>query len=234
MGKKRNTVDLNKLNESDLKALEYLGRLLSYFTDDYSELAKRLTVAFGSPAAVFIAPKEELLNIEGITEKGAEFISDFRNLCSDYFSVLQGKRVRVFNSETAYNYLKDKFMGLKNECIALMILNSQGYIVYNEIICEGSVNIVPVYIREIIRLCIEYDTDTVIIAHNHVSGSPIPSNNDVKSTREIQFALEGIYVSLYDHIIIADNDYFSMRSSGWLKDITSNADNFRRCVIEDE
>ena len=234
MGRPRKINSISKLNEAEFKSLNNIKKLISYFTDDYDALSERLFFTFGSAEEIFIADKTELMKIEGITEKISDFLCNFQSICKDYFSGIYSSRIRVFNSETAYNYFKTKFIGLKNECIALMVLNSHGYILFNDIISEGSMNIVPVYIKEIIRLCIEYDTDTVLIAHNHPGGSPIPSSNDIKSTREIQLALEGIYVSLFDHIIIADDDYFSMRSSGWLKDITGNADDFRRGLLEME
>ncbi len=231
MGRRKTKPDFSNLSEAESSELNYLSNLLSYFTDDYEDLAKRLTKACYTTGSVFIAKKEELLQVEGVTEKIADFISNFSNICNNYFADFQHTKLRIFSSEVAYNYFRAILIDRKTECIALMILNSHGYVLYNKIIGTGSINIVPVYIKEIIRLCIEYDTDTVLIAHNHPGGSPLPSSNDIKSTREIQLALEGIYVTLYDHIIIADGDYFSMRSSGLLSDIYASTDEYRRGFV---
>lgn len=88
-----------------------------------------------------------------------------------YQEDLHNADVRIYNTDSAYQILKNKFYGRKTEIIVAMILNSRGQIVYNNIITEGSVSIVPVYIKKIIQLCIDYDADTVILAHNHPSGN---------------------------------------------------------------
>ena len=99
----------------------------------------------------------------------------------------------------------------------LLILDSKGYLKYMGIVNEGSVHGVPIYIRQIARLCLLYDADAVYLAHNHPSGNCTPSRQDIQTTKEIELALSGIDVILSDHFIFTDEDYLSMRATGVLQ-----------------
>ena len=74
----------------------------------------------------------------------------------------------------------------------------------------------PIYIRRLLQLCILYDAQNVLLAHNHPSGSAAPSRNDITATRQVEMALESIDATLNDHIIFAGEDYLSFAKSGWL------------------
>lgn len=83
-------------------------------------------------------------------------------------------------------------------------------------VSEGSISAVPVYIRRLLQLCIRYDAQHVLLAHNHPSGNAAASQNDIVATRQVEMALESIDATLNDHIIFAGDDYHSFAKSGWL------------------
>ena len=111
---------------------------------------------------------------------------------------------------------RPKFLGRTTEAVCLMLLDGRGRLIYNDVLSEGSITAVPIYIRRLLQLCILYDAQNVLLAHNHPSGSAAPSRNDITATRQVEMALESIDATLNDHIIFAGEDYLSFAKSGWL------------------
>jgi len=200
-------------------------------TGDTEELAKALLFRFDSFAGVISAPIKELMKVKGMEHSAAKFITDIPRFFRRYIDDMNSPNLRVYSTEIAYKLVRNKFFGRKTEIIVLVILNSKGQVVYNNIIAEGSVSMVPVYIKQIMQLCVEYNADTIILAHNHPSGNPSPSKGDVVATKEVQMAVESIYVTMHDHMIFTDTDYFSMRGSGWLESIVRGTEQVRQNAL---
>lgn len=192
--------------------------------------AKRLTGIFGSFSGVLEAPEGELEAVGGVDAKTADYLQMLGKLTEYYIEDKNTRLKRVYDSKFAYEVLKPEFIGRKTEAVILLLLDGRGRVCYNEVINEGSISEVPIYIRRIVELCLKYDAYTSIIAHNHPSGNPIPSKNDIHATRDIEFALNGIDVELYDHIIFAGTDYLSMKSSAWLERIKDEVNIYKEAM----
>jgi len=84
---------------------------------------------------------------------------------------------------------------------------------------EGTVNHTPLYVREVVKRALELGASAIIMAHNHPTGDPSPSRDDIALTREVRNALKTVGVSLHDHIIIGRKGHCSLRSlkviDGW-------------------
>ncbi len=186
---------------------------------DTNPIAHELLNRFGSIIDVCDAPLEELIKIKGITQNVAvllKFIPQF----SRYYANRQAEtQSRVYDTESAYNLIKPQFIGKKDENVVLILLDSKGRVLYCDVISEGNINTVPLYIRKIITLASAYNAAGAIIAHNHPSGSVMPSPGDIAATKKLFAAFETIDVSLHDHIIYAYPDTFSMKDSGLLEHI---------------
>lgn len=198
---------------------------------DVRVLAEALLKKFGSFAQVLGAPVSQLAKVPGIGLKTAEFLHMMPHFARYYLDDLAVNHKRIFDIETSYEQMRHKFLGRTKECIAVILLDSRGHMVYDGIVCEGAVSQVPLYVRSLVQLCIEFNADSVILGHNHTSGNPAPSRQDIVATKELQLALDGVYVSLEDHVIFTDTDYTSMRRSGWLTDVTAAAERFRKDMI---
>lgn len=194
---------------------------------DTSKCADALLKKFGSFTAVVNADLTELISVGKISEITARSIKAVAVYSRMYMNSVFSNNMRVFNTESAYMMMKDNFFSRNHEYIGLMILDRKGYVVYNDIIAQCDVRTVPSYIKRVISLCLKYDGDSVILAHNHTSGVTIPTREDIVATREVQLALHGIYVTLFDHLIIADGDYSSMRKAGIIKSITEEVNSFK-------
>ena len=122
----------------------------------------------------------------------------------------------VYDTDSAVELFRPKLLGRTTEAVCLMLLDGQARLLYNDILSEGSISAVPVYIRRLLQLCIRYDAQHVLLAHNHPSGNAAASQNDIVATRQVEMALESIDATLNDHIIFAGDDYHSFAKSGWL------------------
>lgn len=209
-----------------------LACLLSYVMEEKQArtAAKNLTDCLGSFSCVLESPASEMEQVEGMTPRAAEFLQRLKAGTDYYLADKVSGMQRVFDTESAYEVLKPKFIGRKREIVALLLLDGRGRILYNGIVNEGSVSEVPIYIRRVVELCLKHDAYTAIIAHNHPSGNPLPSRNDIHATRDLEFALNGIDVVLDDHIILAGNDYTSLKSSEWLGQIQAEVKQYKQAL----
>ncbi len=161
----------------------------------------------------------------------ASALAAYPDLFRAYMESKNQARTRIVDTKTAFAAVQNKFFGRKTEIVVLLILDSKGYLKYMGIVNEGSVHGVPIYIRQIARLCLLYDADAVYLAHNHPSGNCTPSRQDIQTTKEIELALSGIDVILSDHFIFTDEDYLSMRATGVLQKLRHDIATLKRHII---
>jgi DNA repair protein RadC len=100
------------------------------------------------------------------------------------------------------------------ERVRILYLNARNMLIRNEPLSEGSVDEAAVYVREVIRRALEYHATAMILVHNHPSGDPQPSQQDIRLTREIVEAARPLGISVHDHVIVGARACASMRSLG--------------------
>ena len=205
------------LNEERRIALleEALGLVLT--PSQARKACKNLVAAFDSFERIFAAPEAVLRSIPGITEPAVRLLQLVIRLSQAYMEEQPGNYRYVYDTTSAAEAMAPKFIGRKTEAVALLMLDVQGRVVYNEIICEGSFSEVPLYLRQLLQLCIVYQVEDVYLAHNHPSGVLAPSENDLLMTDRLITALQNIGVTLLDHLIFAGDSYFSFQEDGVLK-----------------
>lgn len=170
---------------------------------------------FGSFAGVFLAPEEELTALLG-ERRAPRYLRLTTELARAYLEDSSRDLKHVYDTDSAVELFRPKLLGRTTEAVCLMLLDGQARLLYNDILSEGSISAVPVYIRRLLQLCIRYDAQHVLLAHNHPSGNAAASQNDIVATRQVEMALESIDATLNDHIIFAGDDYHSFAKSGWL------------------
>lgn len=175
-----------------------------------------LLSALGSFDGVFAAPEEALRDIPGVGPETARFLRLVVRLSQTYLEERSWNLRRIYDTASAVELFRPKFLGRKTEAVCLMLLDGRGRVMYNEIICEGSISEVPLYLRQVLQLCMEYKVEEVFLAHNHPSGLAVPSQNDLVVTDRLLVALNSINITLCDHVIFADESYYSFLESGVL------------------
>ncbi len=155
---------------------------------------------------------EELTSIKGIgTSKACQLIG----------AIELGKRISNYseNLSQIINSPKKAFQELRNdfledqESLITLFLNSRNQLISKKTIFIGTINKQIVSPREIVKHAISVKAINIIIAHNHPSGNLNPSNSDIKTTDKIQRSLKLFELNLNDHIIMTQNNYFSMKEN---------------------
>lgn len=180
---------------------------------DTNPTAHILIEKYGSIAKVFDAPYEELIEIDGIGANSAILIKSLPQFAREYSQ--SSCDIKIINStEVAGEYFMPHFVGRTEETLFLLTLDNKGSVIKNVLVAEGSVNQVNINVRKIVELSLKHNSSMVIIAHNHPNGVALPSLADISATKKVKSALELVGITLFDHIIVANDDYVSLADSG--------------------
>lgn len=186
---------------------------------DTNPIAHNLLQRFGSLSNVLEAPIEELKKVDGMGEAGAMLLKLIPNLARAYMVDKEKAPIRFHNTKSMGDFLMRRYIGLVNETLTVIALDSKKRVLYCEAVYEGSIDTLPIHIKRIVEIAVLYNAASVILAHNHPSGNLMPSTEDARSTKQVYQALSSINVNLEDHFVIIDGDYFSMADSGFLKQV---------------
>ena len=213
---KKNSLQLLRFSPEEAEHRKLLQGALGYLLPGpkAEEAVDALMERFGGFEGVFLAPEEELERTVG--RQAAGYLRLTTQLAKAYLEDKSRDLKRVYDTNSAVELFRPKFLGRTTEAVCLMLLDGRGRLLYNDVLTEGSISSVPIYIRRLLQLCIRYDAQHVLLAHNHPSGSAAPSRNDITATRQVEAALESIDATLNDHIIFAGEDYLSFAKSQWL------------------
>lgn len=176
---------------------------------DTNELAHSLIDKFGSLRGVFDAPYEALTSVDGIGENSAVLLKLIPALAKTYTSQQTSDIKFIKSTADAAAYLKPKFLTMKNEALLMICMNKSDKILKCSVISNGGIDYTQVDVRNILFDILSCHATEIILAHNHPGGLCIPSKGDVEMTRMIANTLINTGTTFRNHIIIADNDYFS-------------------------
>lgn len=193
---------------------EVLELLLFYANkrSDTNPTAHRLIERFGSLSAVFEASYDDLTAVDGIGDTAATLITMVPQLFRRYTCDKADKTRFITNIDEAKAFLAPRFFGLSTEKIGIICLDSQSRINNFTFVSEGSLKLAQIDTRKIAQLALRNNAASIIIAHNHPGGIASPSRNDVDATTLLINALSLINIRVADHIIVSDDDSFSMAS----------------------
>lgn len=181
---------------------------------DTNGIAHELLTHFGSLTQVMEAPVEELQKIKGVGESAATFLSLLNAFCRYYQINRTSTGVILSTVDQCGTYLLPFFYGRRNETVFLLCLDAKCKLLCCKEVGEGSVNSAAVPIRRIVEMALGANATSVVLAHNHPSGMALPSGEDQLTTRRLAMSLSAVDIELVDHIVVADEDYVSMRQSG--------------------
>lgn len=185
--------------------------------------ARSLWRTWGSLGGIAGAPEEALAAEPGMDADTAGHLRLTLELARACLEERAEDIKRVADRQSAVELFLPMFLGRRSEAVGVILLDSGRRAIYSGIVCEGSVSAVPLYVRKLVRLCIDCDADSLLLAHNHISGRAAPSKQDVLTTKQLELALGCIQVKLSDHIILTDSDQFSFFESGLLRTMSGES-----------
>jgi len=171
-----------------------------------SDIEKVLDESRGNPGY------EDLLNIEGVgTSKSSQIVASFE-LAKRYMPREAVKISKPQDVLPLVDYLKEK----KQEYFICVTLNGAGEVIENRVITVGTLNHSPVHPREVFADAISDRAASVILIHNHPSGNPEPSADDIAVTERLLKSAEIVGIGILDHIIVSKNGMVSLRERGYI------------------
>ncbi len=177
------------------------------------ELSHRIIKEYGSKAIAQEKNVGRLMENLGIPlVKACQIVACFE-LGRRFFEEEPGRFPTIRSPEDAYGYLEG-MKKLKKEQFRGLYLNTRNKIIHDEIISIGTLTANLVHPREVFQPAIEYLAAGIIIAHNHPSGDPNPSEDDLAVTRQMAKVGKTMAIEIFDHIIIGNERYVSLKDKG--------------------
>jgi len=198
---------------SDHEALE----LLLYYAiprGDVNPVAHALLERFGSLDAVLSATAWELQSVAGVGEHCAALLSLVLPLARRAQTVSSRDPAILADTAQAGRFFRKLFFGMREERLYMACIDAKGKLLRCVVIAEGGVDSASLNLRRVVEVAFQSNASAVFLAHNHPSGVALPSDEDNRATLMAWDALRRIGVTLADHIIVADNDYVSLRENG--------------------
>lgn len=205
-------------NLSDKELLTVLIRTGTK-TERADEIALKLLNAWGEDGlqALWSMGLEELKNIPGIGRvKAIQLVC----VCELARRMARGKRLfgmQVSSPEEIVSFYNVQLKYRQKECLILLVLDAKNRIISEETVSLGTMHSSIADPREIFQTALRKNGVSIILLHNHPSGDPTPSGEDIRTTERIKKAGELLGLPLKDHIIIGQNSYISLKAEGYLK-----------------
>jgi len=178
---------------------------------DVKPLAKALIQRFGSFGEAIAAPPQRLAEIDGMS---AAAIGEFKVVEASAARLAKGaarKRLPIGSWSEVVDYCRTAMAFAEREEFRVLFLDKKNGLIADEILGVGTIDQAPVFPREVVRRALELVATAVILVHNHPSGDPTPSTQDVKMTLDIIAVAAPLGVTVHDHIVIGRHGHASLR-----------------------
>ncbi len=169
------------------------------------ELAQILLDHFGSLHTLLNANQEEFCQIKGLGQAKYVQFKALLELSNRYFESELSKGPSFSDPEKVARYLAHSLAFKNRESFIVLLLDQQHQLIHSETLFTGTLNQSQVHVREVLKSALDHHAAAVILAHNHPSGDPTPSQSDIQLTQTLTKALQLIEIRTLDHIIIGDN-----------------------------
>ncbi len=199
---------------SDHEVLE----VLLYFSisrGNTNTIGHALLQRFGSLSGVLNASVAELCEIPGMGESSALLLRTATELTKRFcMEEATDSRLQFDSIHQLYYHLSAQFIGEHREVVYVMGVNGQFRKLFCELVSQGTVDFCHLDVRDLVELSFRYQANHLILAHNHPQGMAAPSREDMVTTRLIENTLHGLRITLYDHLIVANQQFYSFRQQG--------------------
>ena len=176
--------------------------------------AKAILKEFPTVKQIMNAGDRELQLIKNIGPIKAKQLSAIVKFAKYAYECNEAKFI-ITSPESAYEYIRGKLEPLEVEEFHLIGLNTKNAVVFEEMISKGSLNSSIVTPREVFNLLVKRRCAGAIVAHNHPSGDPTPSKEDIELTKALCESGKIIGIPVLDHVIVGHNEYYSFKEH-WL------------------
>jgi len=188
---------------------------------DCKTAAKLALKKFKTLQGVLEADPRELQEVPGIGPINMLGIKLIKAVSDRFLAKKVIGKSAISNSRDLYTYLNGAIRDKTRECFMAIFLDSKNRVLAMDTLFEGTLTASGVYPREVIRAALQHRAAALIFAHNHPSGEPRPSAEDVAVTRQLVFAGRVMGMTVHEHLIIGENRYYSFADQGHLARMNS-------------
>ena len=200
---------------------------------DTNELAHRLLLHFGSFAKVCDASIEELLQVDGIGKSTAIFLTRIPKMFQAYKHAKAEVKPYINNERDVYNYLGQSIEHLPTEEFYVICLNAVQKVICHKKVSMGDGTMVAFNIKQVADFCKSVNASSVVVVHNHPTGSALPSVEDIESTKQLFFNLSFSGITLAEHLVVNYlGETFSFAKEGLIQEFADKKELFSRTKID--
>ncbi|MDZ5253094.1 RadC family protein [Clostridium sp. LIBA-8841] len=174
------------------------------------ELSYRIIHSVGGLKGLFKASAKELMEVKGVKEAKA---TQILAMCELYrrFKASEFTQIKISKPSDIAELVLDELRMLQQEVLMLITLDTKNKVISKKEIFRGGLNSSLVHPREIFKEAVKDSAASIIICHNHPSGDPTPSKDDINITTRLKECGKMMGIELLDHLIIGDNRFISLK-----------------------
>lgn len=176
-----------------------------------AEATERLLERYESYADAVVAPLAELQAIPSLGEHGATLLKCVHASAVRLASVSLRRTRTISDWHNLRAYLNISMARERNEVFRVLFLDTRNHLIADQVLAEGSACSVPVSIRDVVQRSLQLGATAILLIHNHPSGNPTPSEDDLHTTQKIESAVTMLGIRLHDHVIVGRGMFFSCK-----------------------
>ena len=192
---------------------------------DCKDSAKELLSKFGSIQDVFEAENTELCQVKGVGSVNVFGIKLIKAATERYLLKKLVNQNPISNSNDLINYLNLKIRDKNIESFEVVFLNAKNKVISAETLFEGTLTASSVYPREVIKKALFHNAAALIFAHNHPSGDPTPSPEDISITKQLYFTCKLMGITVHEHMITGNGKTYSFAENSLIERFNSEFQN---------
>ncbi len=179
---------------------------------DTKPIAKALIRRFGSLAEVLAADPERLMEVEGVGPTVSRDLKIYEAVAQRSARAKLDGRSLLASVGTVIDYCRTHSAFIDREEFRVLFLDKKNGLIADERLGVGTVDHAPVYPRELMKRALDLGAANLILVHNHPSGDPTPSPEDVKLTLQVAALASTLGIVVHDHLIIGRQGHASLKS----------------------
>ena len=183
-------------------------------SENDDKMLESMTEYFGSLSGILIHSEPAELETFGLPKYKIEQLKAFREISRRLYEAKPYEGARVTSPEVVFDLLKNRSMHLEVEVFTAVLLDTKNQVKEVVEISSGTLNCCVVHPRDVFRVAIRRNCNSLIVSHNHPSGDPTPSSEDINITKRLVEAGNIIGIKVLDHIVIGKDSYCSLKNEG--------------------
>lgn len=207
---------LLRFGSEAMSTVELVAIILGSGTKGVSvlQLAQDIVARFGSVAKLSEVTVEEFCQIKGLGFTKAIQLRAALCLGMRASKKVLSKKCKIENPLHAYNLVKEEFENEKRELFVTILQDVKGFVINHKVVAIGTLSGSLIHPREVFYPAVRHKAASVILAHNHPSGDPTPSAEDIEVTENLVEVGALMGIPVHDHLIVGESAYVSLRQQG--------------------